>query len=142
MLPLKSALDTFHKTLYVIGTGWPAEFVASYEFEIDFLKIAPLLKHPKFVEEQEWRLISQPIALDNPRVNFREGKSMVVPFFEIELAETYENLTVSKICIGPTHHPNLSENAIYSLLTAKGVHNCFVEVSKVFYRLIFHRTSM
>src|SRR2546421_12607625 len=43
-------------------------------------RYAPILKHPSFFEEREWRVISRPLSCMNPRFGFREGRSMLVPY--------------------------------------------------------------
>lgn len=93
----------------------------------DFLFIAPKLKHPKFIEEEDWRLISNPRPLDN--VEFRESKSMIVPYIKVELIEkTRLNLDcIHKIYFGPTLHPNLTRISLDNLIIKEKV-----------YRYVFH----
>jgi hypothetical protein len=96
--------------------------LTSFEFHTQLARIAPIIKHPKFAEEEEWRLISTPISPKHPQVKFREGKSAFTPYFEIKLTEKEEDpLSIYKIWVGPTPNPYLSRSSIRSLLAAKGV---------------------
>jgi hypothetical protein len=104
-----------------------------------FLALAPMLKHPKFSEESEWRLISKPkLFLD---VEFRTGKSMLVPYVKVELTEppsdSQKKTTllncIPKICIGPTLYPSLSHVALKNLLK-KEIGKCEVVESNIPFR--------
>ena len=93
-----------------------------------FLELAPRLKHEKFSEENEWRLISEPISHDaklppesqESRIRFREGKSMLVPYLEFNLSEAKIPGCIEEIWIGPTPHPVLSFMSVGQYLTAMG----------------------
>jgi len=92
-----------------------------------FLAVAPLLKHPKFREECEWRLVSKPKSLTD--VRFRAGKSMLAPYLEIKLSEDQEDTNVKsplgcipEICIGPTLHPSLSRISVEIMLKNEEVY--------------------
>ena len=86
---------------------------------------APLLKHEKFSEEKEWRLITHPIAPFAYDFQFRAGVSMIVPYFRIPLDESEERkFSPKKIVVGPT--PSL-EDAVHSvrlLLVRRGMNEC------------------
>jgi hypothetical protein len=38
------------------------------EFNAAFLSVAPVIKDHRFAEEREWRLISEPVGFDHPRM--------------------------------------------------------------------------
>jgi hypothetical protein len=121
----------------------------------DFFSLAPQLKHPKFVEEQEWRLISKPILIE--KAEFRVGKSMLVPYVRLRLfefqgeskgkKETKEPLScIPEIYIGPTPHLELSNIFLENLLRKEKVFQgvdfdqgrimkCQIKKSKIPYRL-------
>ena len=95
----------------------------------DFYQLAPILKHKKFKEEDEWRLISKPRGIDG--VQFRTGKSMLIPYVKINLDESLnmvggDNNTEIFCCIpeiyfGPTPHPNLSRTSLEMMLRKEWV---------------------
>jgi hypothetical protein len=78
-------------------TGW---------FAFLFVRLGLMLKHPKFSEECEWRMISQPTPIDHPQIHYREGKSTRIPYFDFKLAE--KKLAISQVIIGPVPDMELS----------------------------------
>lgn len=92
------------------------------ELETELLRIAALLKHPSFAEEQEWRIVS-PAMTDfmSAKIHFREGTSMLVPFSELELrSDESPNLPLEHIYLGPTAHITLSLNSLAMYLQKHG----------------------
>lgn len=84
------------------------------DLETELLRIAALLKHPSFAEEQEWRIVS-PAMTDfmSGKIRFREGTSMLVPFSELELrSDESPHLPLDHIYLGPTAHITLSLNSL------------------------------
>jgi hypothetical protein len=93
------------------------------KIESDLLRIAALLKHPSFQEEEEWRIVS-PVITDyvTSPVLFREGTSMLVPYFEFNLRPSQgESITLEHIFLGPTPNINLSMNSLTLYLSKKGI---------------------
>lgn len=87
------------------------------EIEGDLLSMCALFKHPAFIEEQEWRLVSPPFTdAGGKPISFREGKAMLVPFYEftIELSGTIE---LDHVFVGPTPNADLSVTALSHYLT-------------------------
>lgn len=93
------------------------------KIESDLLRIAVILKHPSFQEEEEWRIVS-PVITDyvaSP-VLFREGTSMLVPYFEFRLAPSQnEPIVMEHIFLGPTPNISLSMNSLTLYLSKKGI---------------------
>src|SRR5258708_31064839 len=93
------------------------------QFHTEFLRLAPKFKHPSFHEEDEWRLVSLPLSA-GPRIKFREGKSMFIPYIEINLVEnaTADSLIwIPEIWIGPTPNSFLSAKSLETLLISHRV---------------------
>ncbi|MBK8970320.1 MAG: DUF2971 domain-containing protein [Hahellaceae bacterium] len=93
------------------------------EIESDLLRIAAVLKHPSFQEEEEWRIVS-PVINDfiNAPVKFREGTSMLVPYFEFALLGEREGiLPIEHLYLGPTSSVELSMNSIRMFLAKSGI---------------------
>lgn len=91
--------------------------------ESDLLRIAALLKHPSFQEEEEWRIVS-PVITDYLRspVLFREGASMLVPYFEFKLtAGSGEPIPLEHLFLGPTLNINLSMDSLKLYLAKQGI---------------------
>jgi len=82
--------------------------------EGDLLRIASILKHPSFEEEQEWRIVS-PVITDfsDASVYFREGTSMLIPFYEFRLTDDGDSsLKLDHVYLGPTSNIELSMNSL------------------------------
>ena len=89
------------------------------KIEVNLLKIAALIKHPSFHEEQEWRVVSPIVAnyVISP-IEYREGKSMLIPFIRFNLPETStRNIEIDNVVLGPTAHINKSINSLSNYLS-------------------------
>ncbi len=89
--------------------------------EEDLLRIAAVLKHPTFEEEQEWRLMSPVINdCETHPIDFREGSSMLVPYyaFNLRCVETGA-LKLEHVYLGPTANIELSMNSLDLYLRAQ-----------------------
>lgn len=104
-------------------------------FVKQFILFAPLLKHHSFLEEKEWRLISDLFPQDHKQIKYRPGKSMIVPYFEFYLTEKDENLNCYSIIIGPTPHNSIAINSTRYFIKAHGINTIKdVSVSEIPYR--------
>jgi hypothetical protein len=103
-------------------------------FKVFFL--APLLKHAKFKEEKEWRLISNDQAICKNRLRFRDGNSMIIPYIEFDLTMGNITIPIKEIVIGPNPHRDLARNALEELLSANEIdpHAVAVRDSEIPYR--------
>lgn len=88
------------------------------EVEEHVLRICALLKHPSFAEESEWRAVSQ--AHCNyviPPIEYRAGKSFLVPYIELPLSLPGEGLVMPHVIVGPTPTPDLSMASVTMYLS-------------------------
>jgi len=91
--------------------------------ESDLLRIAALLKHPSFREEEEWRIVS-PVITDyvEAPVLFREGASMLVPYIRFQLGSTeYGPIELQHLFLGPTPNKTISMNSLTMYLAKNGI---------------------
>lgn len=88
----------------------------------ELLQRAAVWKHPAFVEEAEWRLVSEQ-QLERV-VQFRAGRSAIIPYVEIPLSEMEEteisNMTtvLNQIHVGPCPEPELAVGSAQHMLEA------------------------
>lgn len=81
--------------------------------ETDLLKLAVLLKHPSFREEDEWRVILPVIHHElDPRIKFREGSAMLKPYTEFALSSHDQPMALEHVYLGPTPDSTLSINSL------------------------------
>ncbi len=100
---------------------------------IELLRHSPRLKHPKFEEEKEWRIVSEDMGHGKPK--FRAGKSTLIPYSEFKLAGEDGILHIAEICVGPTPHPQLAMASVTQLINhADKLAPAKVRVSDVPYR--------
>ncbi len=97
-------------------------------------RYAPILKHSSFSEEREWRIISQPLMCSNVRFGYREGASMLVPYFRIPLCSEQQPFRIEEIIVGPTPHPEESWASVRGLLVRHDLNEATVHTSDVPYR--------
>lgn len=93
------------------------------KIESDLLRIAAILKHPSFKEEEEWRIVSPVITdyLKEP-VLFREGTSMLVPYIEFNLATGPKpSIALEHLFLGPTPNITISMNSLTMFLSKHGI---------------------
>jgi hypothetical protein len=91
--------------------------------ESDLLRIAAILKHPSFREEEEWRIIS-PVVTDFVKapVEFREGTSMLVPYIQFHLLpENNSTIGLEHLFLGPTPNIVISMNSLAMFLSKSGI---------------------
>ncbi len=101
----------------------------------DFVRYGPILKHPSFSEEKEWRLISPIVSMKHPQVNHREGNMLITPYFNFKLSENSE-FSLSKIIVGPSPHMELSMNSVFGLLGRNNILKSTIERSHIPFRSI------
>jgi len=91
-------------------------------------RIAPVLKDKSFESEREWRLISRPLMNTNPNFAYRPGRSMVVPFFKIQLgieADEVGSQRYHRVVVGPTPNAKQALGSVRNLLASMKLMNSF-----------------
>jgi hypothetical protein len=94
--------------------------------ERSIVKYGACFKHVTFKEENEWRLITNPISFTDKNFRFRQGLSTIKPYYILKLVDEIDvdglkingpwfNM-IEKIVIGPCPHPKLSEQSILGLI--------------------------
>lgn len=97
-------------------------------------RYAPILKDYSFRDEREWRLISRPLSCRSEAFSFREGASMLIPFYKFPLLDSQGHFKLHEVVVGPTPHRKQSEMSARSFLVKNSQRDVPVESSKVPYR--------
>jgi hypothetical protein len=101
----------------------------TYNEAIDFLekfksrlvREAIKIKDPAFYEECEWRLVSILNEDSDVKINFRPGKTTLIPFVEFELKKFREdNWLFDHVYVGPSPNFRLSYHAISEYIFQSG----------------------
>lgn len=72
-------------------------------------EIAPAMKDSAFSDEKEWRLVSRPMMVSLPRYSYREGRSMLLPYYRLSLDSESAPFIIQRVTIGPA--PNMKQSA-------------------------------
>ncbi len=105
------AIESLAKQTEVRDSDWTPAFEQAEE---DLLRMAAILKHPSFEEEQEWRIVSPAIepGPDAP-VHFREGRALLVPYYAFDLkSPQHGQLELEHVFLGPTANIELSMKSL------------------------------
>jgi len=80
------------------------------------VRFSPRLKHRKFEDEREWRLIAWRSYWSNRELQFRQGRSTVVPYISIPIAKR----AIVEVVVGPTPLQEAACHAVETLLKDQG----------------------
>jgi len=108
----------------------PTNTSAEVLFVLSILRWAPAIKHKKFEEEAEWRLVARGVRDDS---SFRERHSFLIPYVEFDLTSKDRKGIdcIKSVTVGPTSYPKLSEQSVKDLLSKHGVDNCKTSCSGI-----------
>lgn len=85
------------------------------EFIGGLLSVSAFFKDKSFQEEQEWRIVSELKSSADDAFGFREGKSMLVPYYRIDIGGGVDS-AIRSVTIGPCPHPKLAESSVRVML--------------------------
>ncbi len=97
-------------------------------------RYAPILKDAAFAEEKEWRVISGPLSCKFERFDYRQGNSILIPYYRLPLTDVKGRLEVHEVVVGPTPHAAQSQASVRSFLVSQELRDTLVNVSTVPYR--------
>ena len=97
-------------------------------------RFGPLIKHESFFAEKEWRIITRPLACTLERFGFREGRSMLIPYYGLQLSKSDGQMPIEEILVGPTPNMERSCGAVKGLLFKHDLKDVEITPSKVPYR--------
>jgi hypothetical protein len=98
------------------------------------LMVTPLMKHPGFREECEWRLVLLPEFAANPVIpKFRARPDLLVPYVDLFFVLPGRTLPVDEVMVGPSNIPELNELAVSRVQNAPPASN--IKKSQIPYRI-------
>jgi hypothetical protein len=109
------------------GGLFSAEQIVKVMLLFELHAFALILKHPKFAEEREWRIVSRVMMDDAPafpiedatRLEFRVGKSMLIPYRCISMTDGSGGFLLRKVIVGPNPNPQQAYRSVRSLLNSR-----------------------
>jgi DUF2971 family protein len=84
-------------------------------------QIAPAIKHWSFSEEREWRLVSWPKRMDDPRVRYREGDTLITPSFDLSLVGADGRMRLVEAYTGPSRYAELAATTVSNFLHSQQI---------------------
>jgi len=121
-------------------TPWPEQSGEGPRLEThlrlvgELSRLSPRLKNKGFLEENEYRLISEPSVLHaEGQMKFRNQRGLVVPYREFELNDN-DLWRQVRVVVGPTPYPEESKASVYALLRNKTGFAHDVKITKCSYR--------
>jgi len=107
------------------------------EFNKALIECGAFFKDTAFKEEREWRIVTSLKKYNDAGFCFREGKSMLTPYFRLKIrnGESWAN-KIAGVTVGPCPHPEQAKRAVEGFLAKKIVGSPVpkVTVSKIPYR--------
>ena len=101
-------------------------------------------KDKAFKEEDEWRLVTGVLHYDDEKFEFREGTSMPIPYYRLNIhnGSWDRNGKIDTIVVGPCPHPDAAKVSVIGLLMHYSVSSRTpgphywpkVEISRIPYR--------
>ncbi len=85
------------------------------EINASICKLAPIIKDESFIEEQEWRLVSNATGSEK-NMAFREGVFSLIPYLNFNLCDQNSKDCIKKIVVGPSPHLDLAMNSLSMFL--------------------------
>lgn len=85
-----------------------------------FEQIAPFIKHPKFNEEKEWRIVTKdPVGFK--KLTYRVGRSMLIPYLDAKIdPASPDRFPIKRIVVGPSADQGLAMNSLTGLFAKSG----------------------
>jgi hypothetical protein len=102
-------------------SAWALMLLTLHQFALIF-------KHGKFRDEREWRIFSSvlmdvapvfPIEEPECALDFRQGKSMLIPYRRIPLRGGRGELPLYEVVVGPNPNSEQSRRSVQSLLNSR-----------------------
>jgi len=90
------------------------------------MRVAPLIKHPGFAEEREWRIYTDPSVKSDRHYDFLVRGDELVPIYKMPLVQTPTDrntvdIGLRRITTGPGPHNDRRQNAILLAIQMNGV---------------------
>lgn len=119
---ITEAVDSIAGSWLDSSTPWPEQCGEGPRFEThlrlvgELSRLSPKLKNQAFLEEKEYRLISEPsVCYVEGQKKFRNQRGLVLPYREFRL-DNDDLWRQVRAVVGPTPHPEASKASVYALL--------------------------
>jgi len=97
--------------------------VLSTIFGSSLIEYGAFFKDASFIEEDEWRLITDVRAYTDEKIGFRAGKSMLIPYYCLDIYNGSWRDKIDNVVVGPCPHPSIAKASVEGLLLRYSVIN-------------------
>jgi Protein of unknown function (DUF2971) len=111
---------------------WALEFFPEFSKKVD--QLSPMVKHPAFISEEEYRIIHQLQIGELGRIRFRQKATLLARHFPLTFAGC-PFLPITQIRVGPSRHKEITRISVDTLLRQKGYPTGLVTTSDVPFQL-------
>lgn len=115
---------------------WLQDFLSCWSYHTGFFPT--MVKHPKFKQEREWRLLFPFSTEAIPRMRFLQRNSMLTKHVPIRFkigADGNSRLPLKSIVVGPCRHTDISKISVGDLLRTHG-YKASVSITKIPYQAV------
>lgn len=106
-----------------VPNGVKAQTYAHVDTAFALIDHALAFKHSAFEHEKEWRIVSRSMMDDPPYddtpLDFRHGKSGIIPYRRVPLSDRNGCLTLAEVVVGPCTSPDQSCRSVRSFLMSR-----------------------
>ncbi|MGE0713806.1 MAG: DUF2971 domain-containing protein [Alphaproteobacteria bacterium] len=96
---------------------WFQVFIDNWRQHITYF--APVIKHPSFRDESEWRLLYELRREDEGRLEFRPTRTFISRYVPLSMIRD-ERIPIVEAWIGPSRHKEISQVSVGDLLRSNG----------------------
>jgi hypothetical protein len=111
---------------------WTMEFFPVWSQTTD--QLSPLVKHPKFGSEEEYRIVHRLDISELGRLKFRQRSTLMARHLPLNFT-SFPLLPIAEVRVGPSRHKEITRISIDTLLRQKGYPTGLVTSSEVPFQL-------
>ena len=130
-------LDGIKKRRAPTTEEWMSEFLLCWSWHVAMF--APLIKHPKFCGEREWRLLYPFQDEAIPRMRYLQRSSMMTKHVPLRLMmrDGEPRLPLKGVVVGPCRHKEISRLSVSDLLRTHGYFgDYYVSTTRIPYQMV------
>jgi hypothetical protein len=114
--------------------AWATEFLNAWQEVVG--KLAPMVKHPAFASEREYRIVHELRADEFPKLRFRQKQTLMsrhlpLVFPPLEGVTESKMLPIAEVMVGPSRHKEISAVSVRAALLQKGYTWVPVTISEI-----------
>lgn len=135
--PAHTVFRFYHEGIDVRGAAsaetWAQEFFPEFSKLVD--QLSPMVKHPAFSSEDEYRIVHLLIEDEFSRLQFRQKSTLMARHFPL-IFTADSRLPIRHVRVGPSRHKEISRISVDTLLRQRGYPTGLVTTSDVPFQVV------